>query len=352
MVNIKKMLVSSRAVTSGTGNPCNYIVIHETANTSKGANAYMHAKLQRNGFSASWHYTADDKEIYQSYPDNVKCWHAGDSGGIGNGQGIGIEICVNSDGDFKKAAENAAELVKHLMKKHNIPQKNVIQHNRTSTWGKNCPANLRNGTQGVTWSSFNSMISGASGAKSEPAPEQKTKSSTVSNEGVQWVGTDDKGKRLEAIVSSVNYYDTQRWSNPTGSYKKGEGWIIDNLYRVNGSLQYRVQNSNGDLYYTTARKDLVKIVSESSSGGSSSGLPNATYYVKSPLFNGSGVRAVQEALASIYFFPEKGAPNNGVDGYYGDKTAGAVRRYQSTKSNLKTDGDYGPATKAELEKDI
>lgn len=87
-----------------------------------------------------------------------------------------------------------------------------------------------------------------------PTPTTPTKN------GIQWVGTNDKGKRIEAIVSTVNYYDTQRWTNPTGTFKKGAGWIVDNLYRVNGSLQYRVQNSDGDLYYITARQDLVRIV--------------------------------------------------------------------------------------------
>jgi hypothetical protein len=92
-----------------------------------------------------------------------------------------------------------------------------------------------------------------------------SKSSSSSSTGIEWVGTNDKGKRIEAIVPSVNFYDTQRWTNPTGTFKKGEGWIVDNLYRVNGSLQYRVQNSNGDLYYITARPDLVRIVGNSSS---------------------------------------------------------------------------------------
>lgn len=95
-------------------------------------------------------------------------------------------------------------------------------------------------------------------------------SSSSSSKGIQWVGTNDKGKRIEAIAPSVNYYDTQRWTNPSGSFAKGEGWIVDNLYRVNGSLQYRVQNSNGDLYYITARKDLVRIVDGTSKGSTSS----------------------------------------------------------------------------------
>ncbi len=76
-------------------------------------------------------------------------------------------------------------------------------------------------------------------------------------------------------------------------------------------------------------------------------LPNTTYYVKSPMFHGEGVRQVQEALASVYFYPEKGAKNNGVDGWYGNKTADAVRRFQSMYG-LKQDGIYGKNTRAKL----
>lgn len=80
MVAIKEQLVASRNLTSSGDNPCNYITVHETANTNKGANAQAHANLQSKGNSrtASWHYQVDDKEIIQSYPDNVRCWHAGE----------------------------------------------------------------------------------------------------------------------------------------------------------------------------------------------------------------------------------------------------------------------------------
>lgn len=80
-------------------------------------------------------------------------------------------------------------------------------------------------------------------------------------------------------------------------------------------------------------------------------LPSGIYKVKTPLMKGSAVKAIQEALASIYFYPEKGAKNNGIDGYYGPKTADAVKRFQSV-SGLPADGIYGPQTKAAIEKKL
>src|SRR5690625_663011 len=122
-VKISKHLVSkdvASRVTYDGRNPINYIVIHETANTNRGADADAHSRLQANGNSrsASWHYTVDDKEAVQSFDDRAQCWHAGSR--KYNEQSIGIEICVNSDGDFKKAVDNAVKLTKYLMDKYNI----------------------------------------------------------------------------------------------------------------------------------------------------------------------------------------------------------------------------------------
>ena len=182
MVNIKQMIVPdnlAKRVTYGSNNKKQYITIHQTGNTSKGANAGAHARLQANGNSrsASWHYQVDDKEIIQSFSDNAQCWHAGDGRGTGNLNSIGIELCINSDGDYKKTLENGAELVRHLMAKYNIPIINVKQHNHWS--GKNCPAQIRAGKEGISWNDFLNMVSG--GQIVVAAPKTKVKSTNVTN---------------------------------------------------------------------------------------------------------------------------------------------------------------------------
>lgn len=120
-----------------------YITIHETGNYVKGADAKAHASYLRNtSAKVSWHYTVDDKYAYQHIPNTETAYHAGDGAlGMGNSKSIGIEICVNADGDFDKACRNAAELVRKLMAMHSIPIENVVQHNRWN--GKDCPKNLR-----------------------------------------------------------------------------------------------------------------------------------------------------------------------------------------------------------------
>ncbi|MFE8704143.1 N-acetylmuramoyl-L-alanine amidase family protein [Cytobacillus sp. FJAT-54145] len=123
-----------------------YITIHETANTAKGANDLAHARLQYNGNrrQASWHLQVDEDSCYQSLPFNEAGIHAGDGvNGKGNRKSIGIEICVNSDGDFEKAIHNASKVVAKLMKQFNIPSHKIVPHKHWS--GKNCPARLLNG---------------------------------------------------------------------------------------------------------------------------------------------------------------------------------------------------------------
>ena len=150
-MNINKNFSKNTNHFTGT-NPCNYITIHDTGNTSKTANASNHAKYINSGSSATWHYTVDKTEVIQHFPDSIQCWHAGDNTGKGNTESIGIEMCVNSDGNFTKTVDNTVDLVVYLMNKHNIPINRVVQHNYWS--GKNCPNSLRNNVYGITWNDF------------------------------------------------------------------------------------------------------------------------------------------------------------------------------------------------------
>lgn len=76
-------------------------------------------------------------------------------------------------------------------------------------------------------------------------------------------------------------------------------------------------------------------------------LPSGVFKVTSPLTKGTAVKQIQTALAALYYYPDKGAKNNGIDGYYGSKTANAVKRFQSMYG-LPADGIYGPKMKARL----
>ena len=150
----------------GTKIAVKYITVHETDNEDAGANANAHARLQANGNSreASWHYQVDDKEIWQSIPDNERALHAGDGKGPGNNSSVAVEICVNKDGNFSKATDNAAWLVAQLLKKHKLSISRVVQHSKWS--GKNCPRRLRKSG----WSAFLKAVESYMGGKKPSTP--------------------------------------------------------------------------------------------------------------------------------------------------------------------------------------
>lgn len=358
MVRIKKQLIS-RVKNGYPGvNGRKFITIHETANTSRGADAQTHANLQSRGFTSSWHWQVDDKEAIQSFGHSARLFHAGDGRGNGNMNSIGIEICVNSDGDFKKAVKNAAELVKKIMKDEGIPQTNVVQHNRWS--GKNCPTNLRNGSKGVDWADLNRMISGSSGITSTVKPKHQVNSvSAVKPSKPKWtkvtgnwtgqtLGKGEYGepaKQLQTMLANNNppfYPNKDAKNNGIDSY-----YGDDTEYAVRRFQSYYgldVDGLAGKQVYN--KLGTSKPVSKPKKTPSK--LPNTVYRAVRPYPNGSDVRKLQEALASVYYYPDKGAKNNGIDAYYGPKTADAVRRFQSM-NGLTADGVYGPATRKALE---
>lgn len=135
-----------------------YIVIHETGNVEKGADAKSHHIFLHSGQSGttSWHYTVDDTCIYQHIPDNEIAWHAGDrriSEG-GNMCGISIELCVNADGDFEQTFQNGARLAAFLMETYQLPPENLKQH--ADFIAKNCPETIRNNHR---WEEFCKAVS-------------------------------------------------------------------------------------------------------------------------------------------------------------------------------------------------
>ena len=147
-------------------NPCGYITIHETGNAARGADAAAHGSYLNSAAGeaalVSWHYTVDDHAIVQHLSDGETAYHAGDGPkGTGNARSIGVEICVNADGDFAKARENAASLVRLLMEEHGTPIGHVVQHNHWN--GKDCPYTIRH-TSGA-WEAFLALCEGGPCAK-------------------------------------------------------------------------------------------------------------------------------------------------------------------------------------------
>lgn len=142
MRNVKQIAYNR---SSRNGENIKYIVIHDTGNSASGANANAHFNYFNGGDrSSSADFFVDDTQVlcvndyYKYYT-----WHCGDGHGkygITNRNSIGIEICINSDGNRDVVITKTISLVKELMEELNIPIDRVVRHYDASR--KNCPSSM------------------------------------------------------------------------------------------------------------------------------------------------------------------------------------------------------------------
>ena len=144
------------------GTPIKYIVVHDTGNPSRGANATAHYNYFNGGDrSSSADFFVDDTQVlcvndyYKYYT-----WHCGDGRGkygITNRNSVGIEFCINVDSDRDKTLERTAQLVRELMQELNIPIERVVRHYDASR--KNCPQSM-SGNGWAQWYKFKEKLKG------------------------------------------------------------------------------------------------------------------------------------------------------------------------------------------------
>lgn len=190
-----------------------YIVIHDTGNTAAGADAMSHYQYFNTGNrGSSADYFVDDKTILQVNDYNMYyTWHCGDGKGkygITNRNSVGIEMCINSDGDYAKAFSNLVSITKNLMQELDIPPERVVRHYDASR--KNCPASMNNGTWSK-WNEFKEMI----------------------EEDIDMAKIEELEARVAKLENKMvyNYIDTNMpgWAKPTiqklvdKGYLKGDG---------------------------------------------------------------------------------------------------------------------------------
>ena len=142
-MNIIKM-ISKKNCYIGQNKPA-YIVIHETDNWSKGADAKAHATAMKNGnLAGTVHYYVDSKSVYQTLNHSDGAWAVGDGKGkygITNRNSINIEICVNPETDYYKAVDKAEQLAAQLLKQYGWGTDRLKRHYDASR--KNCPRRIQ-----------------------------------------------------------------------------------------------------------------------------------------------------------------------------------------------------------------
>ena len=142
-MNIIKM-ISKKNCYIGQNKPA-YIVIHETDNWSKGADAKAHATAMKNGnLAGTVHYYVDSKSVYQTLDHSDGAWAVGDGKGkygITNRNSINIEICVNPETDYYKAVDKAEQLAAQLLQQYGWGTDRLKRHYDASR--KNCPRRIQ-----------------------------------------------------------------------------------------------------------------------------------------------------------------------------------------------------------------
>ncbi len=157
-----------------------WIVIHNTDNPEKGANAKAHAKAQHDGnfVGISAHCYVDDGDTaYEAMPANRGAWQVGVNYGgklfgiVNNRNSYGIEMCVNAGYNYEKAFMNLVEVTKIKMKELNIDVDHVVSH--FDVCAKNCPSQIRARND---WARFKRLIG---------ATEQNIKGVKISDSNVE-----------------------------------------------------------------------------------------------------------------------------------------------------------------------
>ena len=205
------------------------ITIHNTGNigaSAKNNHNYMKNINKSGERIASWHFTVDDKEIYQAQSTNYKCYHAGCT--RGNNTSIGIEICMFNDAERqRKAYLNAIELVKILMKYHGFSISQVKQHYNWTK--KDCPTWLRSGKFGYNWNWFIEQCKGQSTPiKNDEPKNNETFQIKVIYEGKEGLNIREQPNATSKIKGQIYYnevYTIVKVQGNWGRLKSGIGWI-------------------------------------------------------------------------------------------------------------------------------
>ena len=222
--------------------PIKYIVIHDTGNPSAGADAdanFRYFNTGDRGSSADWF--VDDTYAVQAN-DYMKyySWHCGDGHGkygITNSNSVGVEICINSDGDYDKAVSNAVELTRALMNELNIPIDRVVRHYDASR--KTCPGSMSSNNW-AAWEQFKKRV--AEGDDELMSKEYEELKAAIDNltETVKQLAVDVADLKNPMIY---NYIDDNmpEWARPTiqklvdkGALKGDENGLNldDNMLRM------------------------------------------------------------------------------------------------------------------------
>lgn len=155
-MGIQHIAAHSSNYTAGRTKSVDRIVMHYTGgnnDTARDNGRYFTGANRK----SSAHYFVDETTVVQSVPDMDTAWHAGNWDM--NCRSIGVEMCSKKDskGNYyipDSTVKRAAELVRELMVKYDVPITGVIRHYDVT--GKKCPAPMVDNL--ILWNNFKKML--------------------------------------------------------------------------------------------------------------------------------------------------------------------------------------------------
>ena len=321
MLPIQKKIIKYN-YSNRNGRKIEYIVVHDTGNTGKGADVNAHFNFF-NGADrqSSADYFVDDHSIGQFVEDWNYSWHCGDGKGrygITNSNSIGIEICINSDGNYVQAVKNTAELVRFLMKKYNIDINHVVRHYDASR--KSCPNQIIRGVDGITWDKFKQMVMGSDVSISTPVEnkngfyetdEERTNATLVGEGSIKVLDKDCNhvdGRWIDSLdrLFVIGIYPSYGYIEvvyPAGGRKYHAYIDVEYYNRLSFDFHKEYINDDGETYVWWSSKDVnVKEHNE----------VLKPHQVASPMYRTDG-------WLRITFYRENGVPSDGYVRYEGSQ---------------------------------
>lgn len=238
-----------------------YIVIHDTGNTDRGADALRNFQYFNTGDrGSSADFFVDDTRCVQANDySKYYSWHCGDGHGkygITNSNSVGLEICVNSDGDYNRAFNNAVEFTKQLMNTLGIPIDRVVRHYDASR--KNCPASMSKNSWAL-WNTFKQKISESEDLSMSQYEELK-KENERQNDMIKEIGTD-----IQDLVKSIGELQPMIYNYVDDNMPE---WARASVIKAvnKGIVQGVGKDENGNMLLGLTETDLKCIVREDRAG--------------------------------------------------------------------------------------
>lgn len=321
-----------------------FIIVHDTGNRSRGADARSHYNYFNGRYvGASANYFVDDKQIIQTVSDYHTSWHCGDNQGYGralngakNSNSIGVEICINSDGNYELAVANALELVKNLQKIHGVPDSRVQRHYDVSR--KRCPGTMSSNNW-ARWKQFKRdlkkpMILKIDTRKNSTATTVSggsTSNDGSPSSGFVWYGDGSPHNNKSGVQKLQK--DLVKLGYSVGSWGTNGVWGND----TRGAVR-KFQKDHGLTVDGQAGKETLSKMKKLIDAGKPLSLGS----------RGDRVVQLQKDLIELGY----GVGKVEANGNFGNLTEKAVKQFQSSQSSLTDNGVVGSRTQERLKAEI